>query len=109
MTPSVAKISGALKFLAFFLIICICLLLISVSFLFLQKERLKCQMDYMESVKQLEEKLVLNQQQRDLDVFTHSTCIGQVLPFETLCRLWYCILERGIWNDCFVIGCFSRR
>ncbi|KAG6728240.1 kinesin-like protein KIN-UB isoform X3 [Carya illinoinensis] len=43
----------------------------------LEKERLKCQMDYMESVKQLEEKLVLNQQQRDFDVFTDSNCIGQ--------------------------------
>ncbi|XP_041002292.1 LOW QUALITY PROTEIN: kinesin-like protein KIN-UB [Juglans microcarpa x Juglans regia] len=43
----------------------------------LEKERLKCQMDYMESVKQLEEKLVLNQQQRDLDVFADSNCIGQ--------------------------------
>ncbi|KAF5453362.1 hypothetical protein F2P56_028267 [Juglans regia] len=45
----------------------------------LEKERLKCQMDYMESVKQLEEKLVLNQQQCDLDVFTDGNCIGQGL------------------------------
>lgn len=33
----------------------------------LENERRKCQMDYMESVKQLEEKLVLNQQKHDRD------------------------------------------
>lgn len=47
---------------------------------FFQKERLKCQMDYMESVKQLEEKLVLNQQKHDHDGFTDVKCILQVLP-----------------------------
>ncbi|KAM4104967.1 hypothetical protein ACJW30_06G198200 [Castanea mollissima] len=40
----------------------------------LEKERLKCQMDYMESVKQLEEKLVLNQQKHDCDGFTDGLC-----------------------------------
>ncbi|KAF5466944.1 hypothetical protein F2P56_016822 [Juglans regia] len=43
----------------------------------LEKERLKCQMDYMESVKQLEEKLVLNQQKHDCDGFMDDKCIGQ--------------------------------
>jgi hypothetical protein len=49
---------------------------------FFQKERLKCQMDYMESVKQLEEKLVFNQQKHDRDGFTDDKCILQVLPFR---------------------------
>ncbi|XP_059458667.1 kinesin-like protein KIN-UB isoform X2 [Corylus avellana] len=48
----------------------------------LEKERLKCQMDYMESVKQLEEKLVFNQQKHDCDGFTDDKCILQVPRFS---------------------------
>ncbi|KAE7997035.1 hypothetical protein FH972_001705 [Carpinus fangiana] len=48
----------------------------------LEKERLKCQMDYMESVKQLEEKLVFNQQKHDHDGFTDEKCILQVPRFS---------------------------
>lgn len=43
----------------------------------LEKERLKCQMDYMESVKKLEEKLVSNQQKHNCDSFPDGKCNGQ--------------------------------
>ncbi|XP_038682774.1 kinesin-like protein KIN-UB [Tripterygium wilfordii] len=43
----------------------------------LEKERLKCQMEYMESVKELEEKMVLNQRKHGYDGFTGEKCIGE--------------------------------
>ncbi|KAF3439967.1 hypothetical protein FNV43_RR18245 [Rhamnella rubrinervis] len=43
----------------------------------LEKERLKCQMDYMEAVKKLEEKLVANEQKHDLDGLVDGKCKGQ--------------------------------
>ncbi|KAJ6972148.1 kinesin-like protein KIN-UB [Populus alba x Populus x berolinensis] len=45
----------------------------------LEKERLKCQMEYMESVKELEEKLVANQQRHDCDGFINGNCDGKEL------------------------------
>ncbi|CAK7347934.1 unnamed protein product [Dovyalis caffra] len=45
----------------------------------LEKERLKCQMEYMESVKELEEKLVANQQRHDYDGFVNGSCNGEEL------------------------------
>ncbi|KAJ7962231.1 Kinesin-like protein [Quillaja saponaria] len=48
----------------------------------LEKERLKCQMDYMESVKQLEQKLVLNQQRHEHSSFMDgkSSDVGPGTP-----------------------------
>lgn len=43
----------------------------------LEKERLKCQMDYMEAVKKLEEKLVLNQQKHENGGLVDGKCNGQ--------------------------------
>ncbi|KAJ6872670.1 hypothetical protein NC651_031714 [Populus alba x Populus x berolinensis] len=43
----------------------------------LEKERLKCQMEYMESVKELEEKLVANQRRHDCDGFINGNCDGK--------------------------------
>ncbi|WCJ22817.1 armadillo repeat kinesin 2 [Euphorbia peplus] len=40
----------------------------------LEKERLKCQMEYMESVKNLEEKMVANQKRQNLDGFINDKC-----------------------------------
>ncbi|XP_011017504.1 PREDICTED: armadillo repeat-containing kinesin-like protein 2 isoform X2 [Populus euphratica] len=45
----------------------------------LEKERLKCQMEYMESVKELEEKLLANQQSHDCDDFINDNCNGEEL------------------------------
>ncbi|XP_034905742.1 kinesin-like protein KIN-UB isoform X1 [Populus alba] len=45
----------------------------------LEKERLKCQMEYMESVKELEEKLLANQQSHDRDDFINDNCNGEEL------------------------------
>ncbi|KAJ6320501.1 hypothetical protein OIU78_015819 [Salix suchowensis] len=45
----------------------------------LEKERLKCQMEYMESVKELEEKLVGNQLGHDRDGFINGNCNGEEL------------------------------
>ncbi|XP_061962250.1 kinesin-like protein KIN-UB [Populus nigra] len=45
----------------------------------LEKERLKCQMEYMESVKELEEKLVANQGRHDCDGFINGNCNGEEL------------------------------
>ncbi|KAJ6879229.1 hypothetical protein NC652_032718 [Populus alba x Populus x berolinensis] len=45
----------------------------------LEKERLKCQMEYMESVKELEEKLVANQRRHDCDGFINGNCDGKEL------------------------------
>ncbi|KAJ6344311.1 hypothetical protein OIU76_005934 [Salix suchowensis] len=51
----------------------------------LEKERLKCQMEYMESVKELEEKLVGNQLGHDRDGFINGNCNGEVLcPWNLL-------------------------
>ncbi|XP_012083555.1 kinesin-like protein KIN-UB isoform X2 [Jatropha curcas] len=44
----------------------------------LEKERLKCQMEYMESVKQLEQKMVANQKRHDHDGFISDKCNGEV-------------------------------
>ncbi|XP_050237860.1 kinesin-like protein KIN-UB isoform X2 [Mercurialis annua] len=44
----------------------------------LEKERLKCQMEYMESVRKLEEKMVANQRKHDRDPFINEHCNGQV-------------------------------
>ncbi|KAJ9188432.1 hypothetical protein P3X46_003791 [Hevea brasiliensis] len=49
----------------------------------LQKERLKCQMEYMESVKKLEEKMVANQKKHDRDSFLNEKCNGEVLGTST--------------------------
>lgn len=38
----------------------------------LEKEKLKCQMEYMESVKKLEEKMLLNQQKQEINGFIHD-------------------------------------
>ncbi|GMI66913.1 Arabidopsis thaliana KINESIN Ungrouped clade, gene B, armadillo repeat kinesin 2 [Hibiscus trionum] len=43
----------------------------------LEKERLKCQMEYMESVKMLEEKMIENQQKHGCDGFTKDKCNGE--------------------------------
>ncbi|XP_065859440.1 kinesin-like protein KIN-UB [Euphorbia lathyris] len=40
----------------------------------LEKERLKCQMEYMESVKELEEKMVANQKKHNCDGFINDKC-----------------------------------
>lgn len=45
----------------------------------LEKERLKCQMEYMESVKELEEKLLANQQRHGRDDFINDNCNGKEL------------------------------
>ncbi|KAI5598515.1 hypothetical protein BDE02_02G137700 [Populus trichocarpa] len=45
----------------------------------LEKERLKCQMEYMESVKELEEKLLANQQRHGRDDFINDNCNGEEL------------------------------
>ncbi|XP_044503476.1 kinesin-like protein KIN-UB isoform X2 [Mangifera indica] len=44
----------------------------------LEKEKLKCQMEYMESVKKLEEKMVLNQQKQESNGFISDRCNGEV-------------------------------
>ncbi|TYJ21078.1 hypothetical protein E1A91_A08G039700v1 [Gossypium mustelinum] len=43
----------------------------------LEKERLKCQMEYMESVKKLEEKMIENQQKHGCDGFMKDKCNGE--------------------------------
>ncbi|XP_039069083.1 kinesin-like protein KIN-UB isoform X2 [Hibiscus syriacus] len=43
----------------------------------LEKERLKCQMEYMESVKMLGEKMIENQQKRGCDGLTKDKCNGE--------------------------------
>ncbi|KAK8565889.1 hypothetical protein V6N13_020965 [Hibiscus sabdariffa] len=43
----------------------------------LEKERLKCQMEYMESVKMLEEKMIENQRKHGWDGFTKDKCNGE--------------------------------
>ncbi|XAR54122.1 Plus-end-directed kinesin ATPase [Bertholletia excelsa] len=43
----------------------------------LERERMKCQMDYMESIKTLEEKWLLNQQKNGKNGVTHSLCSGE--------------------------------
>ncbi|MBA0789520.1 hypothetical protein Gotri_025380, partial [Gossypium trilobum] len=45
----------------------------------LEKERLKCQMEYMESVKKLEEKMIENQRKHQHDGFMKDKCNGEVL------------------------------
>ncbi|KAJ6729860.1 KINESIN-LIKE PROTEIN KIN-UB [Salix viminalis] len=45
----------------------------------LEKERLRSQMEYMESVKELEEKLLANQQRHDRDDFIKDNCNGEEL------------------------------
>ncbi|MBA0583194.1 hypothetical protein Gorai_014063, partial [Gossypium raimondii] len=49
----------------------------------LEKERLKCQMEYMESVKKLEEKMIENQQKHGCDGFMQDKCNGEVLASTT--------------------------
>ncbi|XP_044491256.1 kinesin-like protein KIN-UB isoform X2 [Mangifera indica] len=44
----------------------------------LEKEKLKCQMEYMESVKKLEEKMVLNQRKRESNGFISDRSNGEV-------------------------------
>ncbi|XP_021612547.1 kinesin-like protein KIN-UB isoform X2 [Manihot esculenta] len=44
----------------------------------LEKERLKCQMEYVEAVKKLEEKMVSNQKKHDRDSFPNGKCNGEV-------------------------------
>ncbi|KAF9668850.1 hypothetical protein SADUNF_Sadunf14G0046200 [Salix dunnii] len=59
----------------------------------LEKERLKCQMEYMESVKELEEKLVGNQLGHDRDGFINGNCNGEYST-ESLGAtfdLWHCV------------------
>ncbi|KAL5538182.1 hypothetical protein UlMin_043680 [Ulmus minor] len=43
----------------------------------LEKERLKCQMEYMEAVKKLEEKLVVNQHKQDRGDLVDVKCYGE--------------------------------
>lgn len=43
----------------------------------LEKEKLKCQMEYMESVKKLEEKMIENQQKRGCNGYINAKCIGE--------------------------------
>ncbi|XP_007052030.2 PREDICTED: armadillo repeat-containing kinesin-like protein 2 isoform X1 [Theobroma cacao] len=43
----------------------------------LEKERLKCQMEYMESVKKLEEKMIENQRKHGCDGFMNDKCNGK--------------------------------
>ncbi|KAH7864759.1 hypothetical protein Vadar_033468 [Vaccinium darrowii] len=43
----------------------------------LERERVKCQMDYMESIKKLEEKWVLNQQKHGKNGFTNGSYSGE--------------------------------
>ncbi|KAK8693452.1 hypothetical protein V6N13_071035 [Hibiscus sabdariffa] len=43
----------------------------------LEKERLKCQMEYMESVKMLEEKMIENQRKHGWDGFRKDKCNGE--------------------------------
>ncbi|XVF33480.1 hypothetical protein REPUB_Repub17cG0172100 [Reevesia pubescens] len=43
----------------------------------LEKERLKCQMEYMESVKKLEEKMIENQRKHGCDGFMKDKCNGE--------------------------------
>ena len=43
-----------------------------------QKERTKCQMDYLESIKQLEEKWIVNQQNQHKNRFSNGTCDTEV-------------------------------
>ncbi|MBA0741301.1 hypothetical protein Gogos_014465, partial [Gossypium gossypioides] len=43
----------------------------------LEKERLKCQMEYMESVKKLEEKMIENQRKHQHDGFMKDKCNGE--------------------------------
>lgn len=43
----------------------------------LEKERLKCQMEYMESVKKLEEKMIENQRKHGFNVFVKDKCNGE--------------------------------
>nr|KJB29496.1 hypothetical protein B456_005G103100 [Gossypium raimondii] len=45
----------------------------------LEKERLKYQMEYMESVKKLEEKMIVNQRKHQHDGFMKDKCNGEVL------------------------------
>ncbi|KAJ6686137.1 KINESIN-RELATED [Salix purpurea] len=45
----------------------------------LENERLRSQMEYMESVKELEEKLLANQQRHDCDDFIKDNCNGEEL------------------------------
>ena len=63
-------------------------------------------MDYMESVKQLEEKLVLNQQKHDCDGFTDGLCNGQVLLSGNFFVVCCNYLERGVLSQLLVIGDF---
>lgn len=49
----------------------------------LQEEKLKCQMEYMESIKKLEEKM-LNQQQHPSNGITDGTYLGEVVCFYNL-------------------------
>ncbi|GLT84447.1 hypothetical protein SLE2022_026760 [Rubroshorea leprosula] len=43
----------------------------------LEKERLKCQMEYIESVKKLEEKMIENQGKHGCNGYIHAKCIGE--------------------------------
>ncbi|CAN1308281.1 Kinesin-like protein KIN-UB [Linum perenne] len=45
----------------------------------LEKERLKCQMEYMESVKTLEEKMLANQRKHDSDGINNNKCNSEVI------------------------------
>lgn len=53
--------------------------------LYLQEEKIKCQMEYMESIKKLEEKWSLNQQKHTNNVRTDGTYITEVIWFLLLC------------------------
>ncbi|KAK8487057.1 hypothetical protein V6N13_016273 [Hibiscus sabdariffa] len=50
----------------------------------LEKERLKCQMEYMESVKKLEEKMIENQQKNGCDGFMKDKCNGEGPGFSVV-------------------------
>ncbi|KAF7137717.1 hypothetical protein RHSIM_Rhsim07G0026100 [Rhododendron simsii] len=48
----------------------------------LERERVNCQMDYMESIKKLEEKWVLNQEKHGKNGFTNGSYSGEVARLE---------------------------
>ncbi|KAE8672129.1 Armadillo repeat-containing kinesin-like protein 3 [Hibiscus syriacus] len=50
----------------------------------LEKERLKCQMEYMESVKKLEEKMMENQRKHRCDGFMNDKCNGEGASFSVV-------------------------
>ena len=66
-------------------------------------------MDYMESVKQLEEKLVLNQQKHDRDGFTDGACNGQVSLLEPFMLFVVIFLKEESCLDCLLWEIYDNK